>query len=425
MKSCYKKELSSLIELVDNSRDKLVVNTENFRQSYNFLIALGDAHFETYRSIVDTSELRIKAAIERIAVYLFTEISYKNFYLYPVDPQYSNLAPEIQRNAPKPFQIVLTENQKKCGVNFCDENYYFKFTHGHYNVDALKIIKFANPNQMATSDITFTNDLNRKAEINIEYIPILDFWRQYFGDSECDELINFINEFNAKCKEIIGYNTVITPTEKALAKFRTTVGTMLSTRDYFSDIPNTIYTEQIDILKYNYLKRGLWKAMVGKSNFAVSFITAEWFYKMYELTENLDLTSIVSGYFKSVEQLLYSVLELSARSGLLIHSKQTGRPLVEFSMENSEIIDTTLSSLENVVIDNSNLLDVTPYVKNYLTNAIKKWRKNYRNPHTHKNNLHSIDTVTQIRKETLQLYFLILGGFKINDNQLHNLGIEE
>ena len=424
MKSCYEKELSALIKLIDNSRDKLLVNTENFRQSYNFLIALGDAHFETYRSIVDNSEFRIKKAIERIAVYLFTEISYKNFDVY-VNPLYTKYSPDIQKQAPKPFQIVLTENEKRYGVIFCDENYYFKFVNGYYNVDALKIIKFANPNQSATSNIAFTNNYNKDAEINIEHIPILDFWRQYFGDSECDELINFINEINQKCKEVIGYNTVIAPTEKALFQFRTTVGKMLSTRDYISSIPDTIYTQQINILKYNYLERGLWRAMVGKSNFAVSFITAEWFYKMYELTENLDLTSIVSGYFKSVEQLLYSVLELSAGKGMLIQSKKTGRPLVEFSIENTEIIDTTLSSLENVVVHNSNLLDVTPYVMHYLTHAISNWRARYRNKHFHKENLHSLDTVTEIRNNTLQLYFLILGGFKINDNQLHNLGIEE
>ena len=42
--------------------------------------------------------------------------------------------------------------------------------------------------------------------------------------------------------------------------------------------------------------------MVGKSSFAVSFITSEWYYKVYQLSENLDLTSVVAGYLKSIEQ---------------------------------------------------------------------------------------------------------------------------
>ena len=423
MKTCYANELSELITLVDESRNTVFTNIENYNKAHNRLIVLGDNHFEAYRSMVDTNEYRIKKAIERIAVYLFTEKLYKNFDFYPVDPQYAAYSPDIQKVS-KPFQIVLTENQKKCGVIFCDDNAFFKFIHGEYKVDALKIIKFTNPNNDGISDVSLKNKYNRDAKINVEYIPILVFWKQYFGDSECEELIGFINSFNEKCKEIIGYNTVIAPTEKALSRFKTNVGTMLATHNYTSCIPDTIYANHIETLKHNYLDRALWRAMIGKNNFAVSFITAEWFYNTYMLTENLDLTSIVIGYFKSVEQLLYAILKLSEGNGMLIHSKQNGRPLVEFSMENSEIIDSTLHSLENVVIHNSDLLNVSNYVKNYIITVISNWRR-YRNPHAHKVNLHSINTVNKIRSDSLLLYFLILGGFKITDDQLHNLGIEE
>lgn len=42
----------------------------------------------------------------------------------------------------------------------------------------------------------------------------------------------------------------------------------------------------------------------------------------------------------------------------------------------------------------------------------------------HKDNLQTIDRVKEIRNQTLQLYFLILGGCSIGDENFIELGIE-
>lgn len=162
--------------------------------------------------------------------------------------------------------------------------------------------------------------------------------------------------------------------------------------------------------------------MIGKKNFAISFITSEWFYTMYQLTENLDLTNIVAGYLKSIEQLLFAVIQLSEDTGITIKSK--GRDIVQFSKENDDIIDTTLGSLEQVIAHNGRILDVNRYAKEYIVEAIDDWRDKQRNGYFHKHNLHDTEKVDEIREKAFQLYFLILGSCTIRDEQFVHMGIE-
>lgn len=91
--------------------------------------------------------------------------------------------------------------------------------------------------------------------------------------------------------------------------------------------------------------------MVGEANFAISFITSELNYQIYQMTENLDLTSVVTGYLKSIEQLIWTIIGLQDQKIFKIRSKPRG--FVEFSLENESIIDNTLGSLEEVIKHNS------------------------------------------------------------------------
>ena len=162
--------------------------------------------------------------------------------------------------------------------------------------------------------------------------------------------------------------------------------------------------------------------MVGTSNFAVSFISSEWNYNMYLLTENLDLTSIVAGYMKSVEQLIWAIISFQTKNSFKIKAKGGG--LIEFSAENESLIDNTLGSLEKVFQKNSWMFDVNDFAKRHIVDAIADWREKHRNGFFHKHNLQSIDKVKEIRNQTLQLYFLILGGCTIGDADFTKLGIE-
>lgn len=70
------------------------------------------------------------------------------------------------------------------------------------------------------------------------------------------------------------------------------------------------------------------------------------------------------------------------------------------------------------------MFDVNDFAKRHIVDAIADWREKHRNGFFHKHNLQSIDKVKEIRNQTLQLYFLILGGCTIGDADFPKLGIE-
>lgn len=426
MKNIYEDVFSEVISIVRASRDGCVQRIEDYSKAKGALLNLGDTRYRSYASMVETNEFRAVKAIERLTVSLFQQRSDPRFSFYPIDPRYSRMVPEEQAKT-RPFQTILTENKVKCGIVFCvaedEKDYSAAFLDGKFAVDKLKFVKLVDPNEEWYEYII--GDANRSDEkrgIHIERVTIREFWEQYFGRDEFDLLVTHINAFNEQARDIIGFSTIVTPTDSALARFRVKTGDMLRTYPYTANIPNNIYQHQVDIWTKNYIDRGLWRAMIGSSNFAVSFISSEWNYNMYQLTENLDLTSIVAGYLKSVEQLIWTIIGFQTKNSFRIKAKGGG--LIEFSADNESLVDNTLGSLEQVFKKNSWMFDVNDFAKRHIVDAIADWREKHRNGFFHKHNLQSIDKVKEIRDQTLQLYFLILGGCSIGDEDFIQLGIE-
>ena len=162
--------------------------------------------------------------------------------------------------------------------------------------------------------------------------------------------------------------------------------------------------------------------MIGSAPYALSFITSEWYYTMYQLTENLDLTNVAAGYLKSIEQLLFAVIELSKGTGITIQSKAG---VIEYTEDTEDVVYTTLYALEKVIDCNRKLLDVNRYAKQYLIDTLVEWREKHRNGYFHKENLQSVKKLKEIRETAFQLYFLILGSCSISEEQFAILGIDK
>ncbi len=425
MKACYAEYLSELINMVEKSRESILNNHDRFEEEIGDLAFLGDKRYGAYKAIVDTNEYRAAKTVEKIALALLYENKNINFSLYPIDSRFSKLPPSEQSKS-RPFQIILNKNDIRIGIIFCNRDDVHekvkRYENGDYVIDSLKIVVLSAPDDFAY-EILFT-DVNKAYQqkgINVEKVPILDFWEDCFGSDERDELIKFFNKFNERAKEIIGFNTVITPTDKAISNFKIKCYDTLINRATFQNIPK-VFSDEYETLKYNYIERQLCRAMIGNCNFAISFITSEWFYNMYQLTENLDLTTVVSGYLKSIEQLLFSIIQLSAGTGITVRGKD--RKIIELTKDNNDIVDTTLGALENVIKHNGQILEISNYAKDCLIKIIDDWRDKQRNGYFHKHNLHSLNKVNEIRDKAFQLYFLILGSCSIKDEQFIKLGIK-
>ena len=73
-------------------------------------------------------------------------------------------------------------------------------------------------------------------------------------------------------------------------------------------------------MRQQFIERKHFLLMLGNHDFAESFITAEWLRDSMKKAQAIDLTVIGIGYFKTVEQLLYEILDLSNCDGLKVES---------------------------------------------------------------------------------------------------------
>ena len=424
-RNLYEYTFAELTNMVVLSREKLLNNQSLIEPSIGKLFNFGDESFKVHASIVEANELRAISAIEKLVIKMCEQNNIP-FEYYPIDSQFANCEHNTQAKS-RPFQMIRNENSKRVGYVFCDaddtEKFISAFTAGDFEVDSIKIVRLNAPDQFAYEALYETQNKRFKTDgIFAHIITIEEMFDDIFGEDEYPIFVEYVNKFNAKAKELIGFNTVLAPTDTALTRFKVKTGEMLASYPYQDFIPADVYKSQIKILLSNYLNRKLWRAMIGTSDFAVSFISSEWNYHVYQLTENLDMTGVVAGYLKSIEQLLFSILSISENKRISIKSR-TGR-IIEFTAENENLIDSTLGSLESAIQHNGHILDVSPYMKQYLVDTISEWRDKQRNGYFHKHNLYSVEKLEEIRDKAIYLYFLILGSCTISDDQFEKLGID-
>ncbi len=260
MSSIYNKVLSELILLMENRRKKYLDTHTEIEKSINYLFFSGDKYYSIYNSMVESNKCSIISKVEYIAVHLFRTLKKIDYELYPIKDEYKKLIPSEQEKS-RPFQIILKEDNQRVGIVFCVESdigkHYQLFINGEYEIDSLKIIVFCDPDLCGREAIfDSVNKYNNQIGLKLERVPILDFWEKYFGVDECNCLIDFFNSLNEKAKEIIGFNTVVLPTENALSRFRETCAqTLKNTSLSFDD--GEQFVTQYDVLKHNYIDRQL------------------------------------------------------------------------------------------------------------------------------------------------------------------------
>lgn len=425
-RNLYEYTFKSLLNIITLNRNRLLLDERiKLKSEMGKLISLGDGYFDAYKSFVENSEISTVKCIEELVVNMCQQNNI-SFGLYPVDSRHQSLYYTEQKKS-RPFQIVMYEEGIKVGYIFSNYNtpkFIEEFKQQQYKVDALKIIMLSAPkNDTYNTLITERNDSNKQRGLAVQYETIEELFDRLFGVKEYEIFLNYLNAFNSKAKEIIGFNTILSPTDEAIKNFKKTVGKMLVEYPYHDCIPSDVFGSQVEILFNNYIERSLWRAMVGHAPFAVSFVSSEWNYSVYQLTNNLDLTGIIAGYLKSIEQLLFAVIQLSKDKGISIKARD-GR-ILDYSTDTEELIDTTLGSLEAVIQHNGFILDVNHFVKRHIVDTIKGWREKQRNGYFHKHNLHSAEKVEEIRQKAIYLYFLILGACTVDDAQFSQLGVCE
>ena len=147
-----------------------------------------------------------------------------------------------------------------------------------------------------------------------------------------------------------------------------------------------------------YLQNGYEHAFVGTSDYAKSFMTSEYLYRYFKGNPMFDYTPIVSGYLKSIEQLLHTIC--SSYSNYF----NTQEDLSNYTM--GEYIDyiSRWGVFKKVFRK-----ELKP-AKDYIKGCLHSYRKESRNHVFHKDYFNLWDRVEQIRKNTIFLHVVLLGA---------------
>ena len=260
-----------------------------------------------------------------------------------------------------------------------------------------------------------------------------DFLEQFFGQEEKEKFQVSMQGFKDDFHKVIGYQVTEMCSPYNLNKLKICLEEELKHYPYQhirekhlaenrknNPFAQDIFDSKFATLLSKYIGSERYKLLLSSADFAESFLTSEWLYRKYITLESLDNTFIVTGYLKSVEQLLWDVA-LVMGQGRMIRGHKINES------DNTEI-DKTLGALEFFIgnWDNDDLFDpalrdVKHYFQNYLRNKISVWREFSRNGYFHKHKLESKEKIDTIREDTIYLYFLILGSLKFTDENIKRI----
>lgn len=202
----------------------------------------------------------------------------------------------------------------------------------------------------------------------------------------------------------------------------------------------------------NYISDALYKAMIGDQEFAESFITSEWLFHSLKELKHFDYTAVISGYLKSVEQLLYKIVMLnvdndckismsSAKETLNMAKKNqittykkylntwTIVPLegkdkykyIDLTPTQVQFMDSSIGTFEFFLRNNPHIL-VCPERSKTIADMVSCFRTECRNGFFHTHNLSDWKIVETVRSNAIYLYFVLLGGCIIPKTKLSDLG---
>jgi hypothetical protein len=411
----YEYAFDSLYKTVTQNKKRFTESHKVVRLMTPQIIDMGDDNFHLYERIIFWSRHATVYETERLIVRMFGQNNVP----------YESVGHNSKWQRLQLFAFIREENGKKIGYIFSLEPRLEADlkTLKETGVDGVNVIALINPQDQNYVDElkTIFNEAEKKYGGFIKFKTLKDFFR-LFGNEEFTKYMGYAEHYNERVKKLLGYDTVIMPSDQAVHKFRTDKSLMLSRHQYQSMLPSEIYEEQVNKLTHNYLERGLYRAMTGNSNFADSFISSEWYYSIHKATGSLEQTAVVVGYLKSIEQLLYAIVRLSIDNGKTIKKKGTG-DFIPYTTEDEGFVDTMLGSLIGFMKYYTDIYDVNGFLKRHIITTLNEYRDKYRNDHMHKDNVYKDKEIEEIRAQTIYVYFLILGGCRIRDEDFQKLGI--
>lgn len=411
-KVLYEETVGVLLSLLRETIDE-------FTKAYDVTYGYYDSHplFS-----ITSPKLKLMKAISHFSNYqVRNEIAKLCKKIHHIDESESDLKSPI-----KNIDFYRTIEDKKVGYYVSmNEEYMPDFDEARaHGIEKLVIIVLKNKTLFFPPNSTkYRNyaDKHRIQNISLEEY----FENQCPGEYEVFQ--EYIGRFNYEAEIMLGLTVNPIPTRNALQKKWDKIKDEFSSYFYL-DCLQTLFTEkEVSTLKENFETNNF--LQVTNVNFADSFVSSEWYYDLFINTDTeLEQTAIVSGYLKSIEQLLFSMM-LSKSDTLdfklrMIKADKNDNKYITLSKENkNDLLTMAGSLLTSIDINYGKRLDEV-YIDSKIGETIQKYLHNYishtRNGFFHKDNIYTQDEIKEIRKSTYCAYFLLGSAFKYDLGSLRN-----
>lgn len=267
----------------------------------------------------------------------------------------------------------------------------------------------------------------------IKHISALEWVQNTFGQEAANCVADAANRIKAEGRLIQGFTVVALPTvyeyesfrREAISNYVNCELPLIEERMLLMGMPE----HDLDVLKRNVLHDNHFEVLFGCTDFAASFLSSEWRYKISSLSDSVEQTGTAVGYIKAVEQMLFHLLTLWIDSGfdVVFSEKTTAIPTpLTTSLLAKNKGKVTLGSLRHLYSSrqhdsfNKEIYDSEMNIgcfRELLFQRLESFNGDTRNGKLHKSNFYDLDKVREIRNEVLDITFMLLGGIRLSASQ--------
>lgn len=331
-----------------------------------------------------------------------------------------------------------------------DRNFRYEYKKekipGFNNINTVDFIYNIDWSGITSSELETIHRLPPEIHSRHKDIALEDFFSLFFSR---DSYLIFLEECKkaiSRAKAILSVKAVPQLMPTNMLAFKDSVlkefsKDRIKSKNYLFNSANQLgqlTEEDLNIIDSAFFEDGLFEAIIGTSQFSKSFITSEYLFRTIDKRLEIDYTTVVAGYLKSVEQLLY-LLYLSAfgndfgimywdvcnktESFDLSSEKyrydpycQNGKPELQefyYHRKRTGVKAPTIGSLIHFIRYNSDTWKISEVGKEYVCSCLEDYRSFCRNHHFHKDNIEreNYESVVRIRNNTLVCLYYLLGGF--------------
>lgn len=428
--------------VLDRYQDIIKGHAENFKEIFGRKFIYGNYK----RNVKDKSRYRSDFPLFNIAsdnfyIYqIYVEDLQSNIRKYLLNPILEELLKEygydIEQYNLSPFQFIFKKNDIRIGVRYTkwlyateDEKELIKKSIKDFQIDKVINLHFSDDKEFG---------LNRYCEaVNICDYSIKMFLDEFINENLYQYFFTTLTTVIDEMQELIAFEVIPRLNMSNLAKARLELRENLRVMDFHElsyDLQNkcnNLEKSDLDIICSN-IEKGKVQVLLGKTDFAKSYLTSEYLYKAIVDNSNFDYTSVVAGYLKTIEQFLYRLLEYhmdidGSEKWIKVtkymakgkerrlnpkYPNDRNKQQILVKRHNLKYMDTSLGPLINYIDENEDCCEISKDGKTILTDLLNDYRKSVRNGYFHKHNLEDIEEVRRIRNNTLYLLCFLIGSLK-------------